>query len=66
QHGKGKVLHLLGHAWQKQGNLKGTYGMQRIVLNFLLDRGRTLPPRPSSAGSAIRREESPVRRKPGR
>lgn len=40
--GKGKVLHLLGHAWQKEGNLKGTYALQRMILNFLVDRAGTL------------------------
>lgn len=40
-HGKGKVLHLLGHAWQKEGNLKGTYALQRMLLNFLIDRAGT-------------------------
>lgn len=41
--GKGRVLHLLGHAWQKEGNLKGTYALQRMVVNFLLARAETLP-----------------------
>jgi hypothetical protein len=39
--GKGRVLHLLGHAWQREGNLKGTYAMQRMILNFLLERAGT-------------------------
>jgi len=39
--GKGKVLHLLGHAWQKEGNLKGTYALQRMILNFFVDRAAT-------------------------
>ncbi len=40
--GKGRVLHLLGHAWQKEGNLKGTFALQRMVVNFLLERAGTL------------------------
>ncbi len=41
-HGAGHVLHLVGHAWQREGNLKGAYGMQRILMNFLLERVRSL------------------------
>ena len=40
--GKGKVLHLLGHAWQKEGNLRGTYALQRMILNFFVDRAATM------------------------
>ena len=56
--GKGRVLHLLGHAWQKQGNLKGAYGIQRMLVNFLIERASSLPEKeesdevPASAGSA--------------
>lgn len=35
QHGKGRVVHVLGHFFQKEGNLRGTVAMQRILLNFL-------------------------------
>ena len=34
-YGKGRVLHLLGHIHQKEGNLRGTYLVQRILVNFL-------------------------------
>ncbi len=37
RHGKGKVLHLLGHLYQKEGNLRGAYMIQRILVNFLAD-----------------------------
>jgi hypothetical protein len=47
--GHGRVLHLLGHAWQKEGNLKGTFALQRILVNFLLDRAQTSVPLPSRA-----------------
>lgn len=42
--GKGEVLHLVGHVWQKEGNLKGAFGMQRILVNFLLRRAATIRP----------------------
>jgi len=35
EHGKGRVVHVLGHFFQKEGNLRGTVAMQRILLNFL-------------------------------
>jgi len=35
QHGRGRVVHVLGHFFQKEGNLRGTVAMQRILLNFL-------------------------------
>ncbi len=35
KHGKGRVVHVLGHFFQKEGNLRGTVAMQRILLNFL-------------------------------
>jgi hypothetical protein len=40
--GGGRVLHMLGHFYQKEGNLKGTFSAQRLVANFLLSavRGR--------------------------
>jgi hypothetical protein len=38
--GSGRVLHLVGHAWQKEGNLRGTFAIQRLLLNFLVERGR--------------------------
>jgi hypothetical protein len=34
--GKGRVLHMLGHFFQKEGNLKGTFSAQRLVANFLI------------------------------
>lgn len=34
-HGAGTVLHLIGHVFQQEGNLRGAYAMQRIVVNFL-------------------------------
>jgi hypothetical protein len=34
-HGRGRVLHLLGHYYQKQGSLAGTIAAQRIALNFI-------------------------------
>lgn len=34
-HGKGRVVHVLGHMYQKEGNLRGAYAMQRLLLNFL-------------------------------
>ena len=35
-HGKGRVLHSLGHAFQEAGNLAGAVASQRLMLNFLL------------------------------
>lgn len=34
-HGRGTVLHLLGHVFQQEGTLRGAYAMQRLVVNFL-------------------------------
>jgi hypothetical protein len=34
-HGRGRVLHLLGHYYQKEGSLAGTIAAQRIALNFV-------------------------------
>ncbi len=34
-HGKGRVVHVLGHMFQKEGNLRGAYAMQRLLINFL-------------------------------
>jgi hypothetical protein len=34
--GDGRVLHMLGHFYQKEGNLKGAFSAQRLVANFLL------------------------------
>ena len=34
--GRGRVLHLLGHYYQEQGNLAGAIAAQRIALNFVL------------------------------
>lgn len=35
RYGKGRVVHVLGHMFQKEGNLRGAYAMQRLLLNFL-------------------------------
>jgi hypothetical protein len=35
KYGKGRVVHALGHMFQKEGNLRGAYAMQRLLLNFL-------------------------------
>jgi len=35
---KGRVVHLLGHFYQKDGNRAGVVGMHRIILNFLQER----------------------------
>ncbi len=34
-YGKGRVVHVLGHMFQKEGNLRGAYAMQRLLINFL-------------------------------
>ena len=34
--GKGRVLHMLGHVYQMEGNLKGTFSAQRLMANFLI------------------------------
>ena len=36
RYGKGRVLHMLGHVYQKEGNLKGTFSAQRLMANFLI------------------------------
>jgi len=36
--GRGRVLHLLGHFYQKDGNRLGVAGMHRLVLNYILER----------------------------
>ena len=35
-YGKGRVLHLMGHYYQKAGNIAGAIAVQRIALNFVL------------------------------
>ena len=35
--GRGRVVHVLGHFYQERGNLEGVAGMQRMVLNFILE-----------------------------
>lgn len=35
-HGKGRVLHVVGHYDQEMGNLAGVVAVQRLALNFLL------------------------------
>jgi pSer/pThr/pTyr-binding forkhead associated (FHA) protein len=39
--GKGRVVHALGHMFQREGNLRGAYAMQRLLLNFLYQAIRT-------------------------
>jgi len=36
--GKGRVLHLLGHFWQKDGNRSGLVAMHRLILNYMQER----------------------------
>ena len=44
--GRGRVLHVMGHAWQEKTDLDGTVGMQRLALNFVRQRvERDDPPR---------------------
>ncbi|MDJ0975618.1 MAG: hypothetical protein QNJ98_14240 [Planctomycetota bacterium] len=38
EHGKGRVLHVMGHYFQKMGNLAGTISSHRLALNFVVDR----------------------------
>jgi len=33
--GRGRVLHVMGHAWQEKADVDGTVGMQRLALNFV-------------------------------
>ena len=37
---KGRVVHMLGHFFQKDGNRAGVVGMHRLILNFLLEKFR--------------------------
>lgn len=37
-HGRGRVLHVMGHYFQKMGNLAGTIAAHRMALNFVMDR----------------------------
>lgn len=42
KHGRGRVLHVLGHYFQEAGNLAGTIASQRLALNFVMERmGKT-------------------------
>ena len=43
--GKGRVLHVLGHYDQEEGNLAGTVAVQRIALNFVLMGLGATPPK---------------------
>ena len=36
--GKGRVLHLLGHFYQKDGNRLGLVAMDNLILNYLTER----------------------------
>ena len=38
RHGKGRVLHVMGHYFQKMGNLAGTLAGHRLALNFILEK----------------------------
>ena len=35
---RGRVLHLLGHFWQEDGNVAGLVAMHKLILNFLIER----------------------------
>ncbi len=37
-YGHGRVLHVMGHYYQEEGNLAGTISAQRLALNFILER----------------------------
>lgn len=37
-HGRGRVLHALGHYYQQKGNVSGAVGAQRLPLNFVRQR----------------------------
>jgi hypothetical protein len=39
-HGRGRVLHVMGHYFQEAGNVAGTIAAQRLALNFVLQRLR--------------------------
>ena len=34
--GSGRVVHVIGHYLQKEGNLRGTFAMHRLITNFLV------------------------------
>jgi hypothetical protein len=36
EHGRGRVLHVLGHYFQEAGNLAGTVASHRLALNFVM------------------------------
>ena len=38
KHGRGRVLHVLGHYYQEAGNLAGTIASHRLALNFVMMR----------------------------
>lgn len=38
RYGKGRVMHVMGHYYQEEGNLAGTITAQRLALNFVLER----------------------------
>ena len=61
-HGEGRVLHMLGHVYQQQGNLRGAYALHRILLNFFDDAlGRG-----SAAGTSTATRRRAVPRPAGR
>jgi hypothetical protein len=35
KHGRGTVVHAIGHLYQIEGNLRGAVAMQRLLVNFL-------------------------------
>ncbi len=45
--GKGRVLHILGHYDQEEGNVAGAVAVQRLALNFVLLSMRETPLRPA-------------------
>ena len=34
-YGRGRVLHMLGHVFQQEGNLRGAVIVQRLVVNYV-------------------------------
>ncbi len=35
RHGRGRIVHAISHLYQLEGNLRGAYAMQRLLVNFL-------------------------------
>jgi hypothetical protein len=38
KHGRGRVLHAMGHYFQEAGNMAGTVASHRLAMNFVLER----------------------------